>query len=487
MKNRLSSLLIPILISCIFNFTFICYAQDSSESNLSGEEDFKKLKDSYLENNRYSEFVDYLKEKKDTNPAWVSYYIALARHQQLQYLEESQEWQEYFDKGEEYRQELIKEVLNAINLTQEKDPLFVYAKSLLWEFHRDMQVEEEKDYLLGLLSTVRKYSDAGDIDISVIKYVADKLNNYGERTNSLKIYNIYLGKLVSSLKEDRDSKLISLAKQLSYRDGQICNPFFAEEVFKKLKEISPDLTLDEETQYLRAYNLEKIKQYSGSYPQYQVLVENYPRSAYCSEALFKMGLMCAYILGDIPTAVDYLNELIERFPLSPNIIAAFYQLGLISQYQGDISKAQEYYKRLLDNSAKLSCCEDYIRNVQDRLKEIEEKQPLEFNLKSFMDFSMKEAKGIAWSNNVDINVQAFRLVPQQVVRVSSVALPEESGCFQINLEYLWAGDLGNAHPGNNDDSFSTHYTSPTTKVIMLVVITPTGILGHSLVFLDVNY
>ena len=496
---------IVCLIFTFYIFAFICFAQAPLETEfLTGQEDLEQLKESYFRENRYSEFVDYLKGTRKANPAQVSYYIALSRYEGLRYLEETQNWEEYFNRGNEYRQEFIKEALNAIKLSSTNEPLFLYAKCLLWQFHKDMQDEQVEAALKDLLFAVEQYSgssskdlsrpfydEASDWgkkgrDLSAIKYVADKLSSYAERLNSQRVYNLYLERLIASLQEDKEFQLVSLAKQLVYRDNEITNLFFAEEVFKKIDQLNPDFILDEQTQYLRAYNLEKIKQYKDAYLQYQTLVQSYPQTSYYAEALFKMGVISAYVLKDISGACDYFTKLTKgSFLKSPQVFASFYQLGLISQYQGDISKAKEYYNALLDKKEAVAFCADLISMAKARLQEIEASQPLEFNLKTFMDAALKENEGVVTLTPVDIKAQYFKLTVNQDVEVSASAFPLESGCMPVNLEYLWSGELGSAEPGNDQCSFTTHYAYPGTKLIGLAVISPSGILGHSLVFLDV--
>ena len=472
-------------------FLFLVCCLQLTVNGLFAQDDLAQLKEAYFKKNQYSELVDYLKRFRKDNPLLpqISYYIALARYEQLKYLEETQNWQEYFNLGEEYRQELIQEALDAVKLTsRRKGAFFIYAKCLLWQFHKYMQDAEEKTALGDLLSAVKEYSGMADVDLSAVKYVADTLFSYGDRLNSSKVYDIYLSGLATSLEEDREAKLISLAKQLAYRDNSVVNPFFAEEVFKKVNELNPDLILDEQTQYLRAYNLEKIKQYKEAYPQFQILVQNYHQSVHYAEAIFKMGVISAYILQDIPAAQAYFIKLTESSSPNPQVFASLYQLGLISQYHGDISKARDYYNTLLERSQGITFCEDLVSKAGVRLKEIGENRPLEFNLKTFMDASFKGTEGIVYSPNinVDIKAQYFNLVPNQDVQVSSFALPLESGCMPVSLEYLWSGDLASASLEDSQDSFVTHYIHPGTKLIQLSVVTPSGVLGYNLLFLDVS-
>jgi TolA-binding protein len=484
--RRIEFLIIFLLFTFLianFQFPISNFQLQITDYEASAQVDLQQLKQNYFSQHKYSEFVDYLKSIREQNPAKASYYIALSRYEQLRYLEETQNWEEYFNRGEDYRREFNREAYKALELASEGNPVSIYARCLLWQFHSDMQDEQQEEALRDLLSVVKQYSELPDADLTAIKFVADKLSNYGERIDSQKVYKIYLERMIATLSENKESNLISLAKELAFSEDGRGNPFFAEEVFKKLEGISPDFILDEQTQYLRAYNLEKSKQYEDAYRQYRILADNYPRTSHYKEALFKMGVICAYVLTDIPAAFDYFKELIQSLPQDWHAISALYQLGLISQYQGDISSAQRYYSSLVEKAEQASCCNDLVNRALARLKEIEQGQALEFNLNSFMDV-LKQ--GDVRMPNIDITAQHFKLTPQQEVRISSFVLPAESGCFPVNLEYFWSGDLGSATPGSGQGSFVTYYSHPgTKKLIQLTVIAPSGVLGRDFIFLNV--
>ncbi|MFH1339337.1 MAG: tetratricopeptide repeat protein [Candidatus Omnitrophota bacterium] len=471
-----------IFLSLLFSAFISNYRLRFTNDELHAQENLEQLKQNYLSQHKYSEFIDYLKGARDQEPARVSYYIALSRYEQLGYLEETQNWEEYFDRGEDYRREFIQEARRAVELASQVSPVSIYARCLLWRFHSDMLDEQQEEALRDLLSVVKQYSELPGADLSAIKFVADKLSGNGERLDSQKVYKIYLERLTATLSENKEPNLISLAKELAFSEDGRGNPFFAEEVFKKLQEINPDFVLDGQTQYLRAYNLERIKQYEEAYKQYGILAQQHPRDPHYKEALFKMGVICAYALADISSAQDYFTKLIKSFSQEPQAMYALYHLGLISQYQGDIPEAQRYYNSLKEKAEETSCCDDLVNRANARLKEIEQGRPLEFNLRNFMD-ALKQ--GDVGASNVDIAAEHFKLSPQQEVRISSFVLPAESGCMPVHLEYFWSGDLGIATPGSDQASFVTHYSGPGTKLIQLTVIVPSGVLGRDFIFLDV--
>jgi hypothetical protein len=61
----------------------------------------------------------------------------------------------------------------------------------------------------------------------------------------------------------------------------------------------------------------------------------------------------------------------------------------------------------------------------------------------------------------------------------------QSGCNQVQVQYLWSGNLGSANPQLSDASFESAYVDPGTKEINMVVISSAGVNDCSFVMLDV--
>ena len=108
----------------------------------------KELTGLYFEQHRYNECADYLKsliKRKKTLEPLLDYYIGFTRYQQLRYLEESQSWDEYFNKGNNYRKEITESLEKTINAVSFPEALGVYARLILWRFHKDQNdVSSEK-------------------------------------------------------------------------------------------------------------------------------------------------------------------------------------------------------------------------------------------------------------------------------------------------------------------------------------------------------
>ena len=465
-----------------FSILFLLF----SFCRLAAEEDLEKIKEGYFSRHEYSAFVDYLSAVKGQEPAWISYYIALSRYEQLRYLQESQNWQEYFDKSEQFRRQFLQQAQKARELASPKSALFIYSRYLLWRFYRDIfDDERQAGALEDLLYALEQYLELPEADLSAVKFVAAKLSEQGERSSARRVYRIYLERLSAGLLEDKElalASLISEARELVLSEDPYSAPFFAEEIFQKIEEADPAFILDQPTLLLRARNLERVKEYQGAGRQYKVLVENYPASVYYAEAIFKLGVIYAYTRSDISAGLDYFAKLIAMDSDEPHVFSARYQSGLLLQYQDNLSKAEEHYRALLDRAQEFSCCVGLVNQATARLKEIEEGRPLDFNLRVFMDI-LKD--GWRVQPAVEVKTPQLRQAAGEEFDISSFVLSPESGCFPVNLEYFWSGDTGSATPSSSQNRFKTGYACRGTKLVQLTVITPSGVLGRDFIFLNI--
>ncbi len=299
------------------------------------------------------------------------------------------------------------------------------------------------------------------------------------------VFDVYIEKITKSTpKEKLIPILIDIAKLFSYKDEGPKDTFYAEKVFQKLEEIGTKDAFDERFLYLRAFNLEKTKEYPKAKDLYVDLVKLYPKTCYADEANFKIGMVYTYILRDIESGRSYFEKLERKETLSPQGISSLYQLGLLSQWKEDYIKAKEYYNKLIEKAK-----DDFQETViltKERLKEIDEAKPIEYNLKTFLDISLKEENAIFDTTKVDLRSSPYNAKKDQEVAVDSTAYTAETGCMQIELEYLWSGHTGITKPTNAQSSFLTQYLYPGTKEINLVVVSPSGIIDRNLDMADVR-
>ncbi|MBN2830764.1 MAG: hypothetical protein JXL82_00580, partial [Candidatus Omnitrophica bacterium] len=177
-----------------------------------------KLREVYFRDNKYSEFVDLLRSlcPGDNNIApYLNYNKALSRYQQLRYLEESKNWDEYFAKGNDYRDEIVKESNKAVESLSSDSPEFLYSKLLLYRFHKDQQDTFADDALLDLKNSALEYVKTGK-DMGLIKEIADVLISYDEKSSAKGLYKLYAQSLVNS--DIKDEALKDIASGF-YREG----------------------------------------------------------------------------------------------------------------------------------------------------------------------------------------------------------------------------------------------------------------------------
>jgi TolA-binding protein len=486
---------------------------------------FSQLKELYFKDNKYAEFVEFLKSlnaKKEALEPFTDYYIALARYHQLKYLEKTQSWDEYFAKGNTYRDEITAFAKKALEETKVNEPLNLYSRLVLWQFHKDQEDTFTDQAQLDLEQGAWEYAKDAH-DLAPIKKVADTLLVYREKAKARELYKVYIDRLISAntqteelvnialgfynegnldlaqtlydiyidkikvtaAKEKLLSDLADIARQFAYKDQAQNDPLYAEKIFKEMEAIGGKDIFREELIYLRGFNLEKIKEYPQAQEVYLDLLKLYPENAHTDEVNFKIGIIQTYVLRDIEKGKVYFEKLAQKQTRGPQVFSSLYQLGLINQWQGDFVKAKDYYNQLI---GKLESDSSGIRILTDaRLKEIEEQKPIEYNLKMFLDTSLKEEHPLFNPVKVDLKTSLYRPTRDQEINIAAVAYAGESGCMQPQLTYLWSGDLGETQSLLPDQTiFSTKYKQPGTKVINLVVMSPTGMVDRTLDMLDID-
>ena len=509
-KLKLFFIFILILISLSLSFSF-------------AQSDLDKIKEDYFKNHRYDEFVSYLKNLEKKEPIRkieISYYIALSRYQQLKYLEETQNWDLYFKYGNDYKEELVKEAKKTIDLTSYKDKIHLYALSLLWRFYKDQQSPQEIETKKSLIEACSLYSKETD-ELTPIKEIADIFISYEDKLGAEKLYKLYTERLIviekdltklrlfasNALKENNLdlaiqiydayieriikeypkekllNELISIAKSFSFKTSGKYNLEYAEKVFNKIESLYGNDIFDEETLYLRAYNLEKSLNYKEALKQYLIFLERFPESKSIQEITFKTAVISAYSLADLEKAFDYFKRLIKKEEITPYLISSLYQLGLISQWQNNYEEAKNYYNTLLEKAG--NDFEELKNLAKIRLSEIENKSPIEYNLKTFLDLSFSK-ETFFQRGTLSLSSSDFKTSKGKSIEVSASVVVPESGCYSIDLNYLWSGELGISSSSLNQNVFSTSYKSSGTKLINLIVLTPTGILDKSYLMIDVE-
>ncbi len=551
--------------------SLIALSQKIIESNPSEDVSLllNELTGTYFKNNKYDDCAAFLKslaqKRSDLEPV-ADYYIALTRITQLKYLEDSQGWDEYFSKGNSYREELENFAQKANDSLGQENPLKLYARLLLWRFHNDQQDALREKSLSSLMEGISEFSkdaaqgsvqqpslrslatkgggrsnpdeiaSAAEFTLSeanvlprndnykaeVLKEVADRLFAGGEKLKSRQVYRQYVdiltktesldgnlkadaekfffqgniaiseelytayiqrrGKVIP--KEEMVPELIEIAKLFCASDAGGKGALFAEEIFKKIEALGGPDALNESLSYQRAYNLQTSKDFLQARDAYVVLVKRFPETPHADEANFKIGIIYSYVARDLTTGRAYFEKLAQKEKLSPQVISSLYQLGLLSQWENGLPKAKEYYAKVIEKAK-----EDFLETVgltKERLKEIEENKPIEYNLKTFLDVSLKKESASYDMRKLDLDSTPHKTKSALNVNIHSLDYPTDSGCMQPELQYLWSGHLGKDEYPASAKSFDTSYNHKGTKEINLVVVSPQGTLDYSIDMVDID-
>lgn len=538
--NILIFVICALSLFCYLCFD-ICHSQ-AAERNLAdftkqvmGSQDcaqargyLEEIKDVYFKENQYSECADFIKSliaKKPELSVCANYYISLSRFNQLKYLEQTQSWDEYFAKGNDYRNDITESAQKVLESTMAKDELNVRTRFILWRFHCSQQDAFSQQALTELMSGVQEYSK-GNVDLSLIKEIAGQLQAADEKIKARQLYKVYADNLVIS--NISDDELINAAQEFrkegnlelaeaiydiyierisktlpsgqvaailsgiaesfgfaySYGHSLSADPVYAEKIFQKMDGLGAGMDLDEELLYQRAYNLEKSKEFSGAKDRYSELLSRFPEGVYANEARFKVAVINAYVLRDRKTAKELFVMLSENGSTGAFQIASLYQLGILSQWEEDMEQAKKYFEKLVELAKT-----DFLQTLgmaRLRLSEIDNEKSMEYNLKAFLDASFKEENSNLNMNKVDLAVKPVSAPLNSAVEIGSTAFAEQSGCMQVQMDYLWSGDLGSGSASSKDPNFSTQFNEPGTKIVSVVVMTPTGIIDRGICLIDIK-
>ena len=496
---------------------------EKSSAGTSCSPALEELKVKYLKDNQYAAFMDFLnkpKGKEKFTRASLNYYKALTRYQQLKYLEDKQSWDEYFAEGNTYRDQIVDNASKVIEKSQAGDCLKPKARLLLWQFHHGQQDAFAEAALDDLVADTNAYSQQAQ-DAQLIKDIADTLSSEGEKTRARQLYKLYVDKLVSGKMSDsqlkaaaegfykegnlelaqtlydiyieRISKVLSTDKLIPelfqiaglfvYKKSGLYDMVYAEKIFAKIEALGGKGVFDQETIYLRAFNLEKMKDYKKAAALYLQLIQLYPDAKYFDEAAYKIAMINAYVFGDIKEARGYFEKLSAKSTVSPQVISSFYQLGLLAQWEGGFAKAKGYYDALINISGDNQ--QMTLALAKERLKEVSDNKSLPSNLKTFLDLSFKKQDIALEAGRSELQSSVYVLEKGQKVAISSFSGMPESGCNPVEVQYLWSGDLGGADPQVNSGNFQGSYSDAGTKEINLIIVSPAGIVDHSFIMVDV--
>ncbi|MFA5361751.1 MAG: tetratricopeptide repeat protein [Candidatus Omnitrophota bacterium] len=544
-KKRIYLIVIIFLTALPFGSPFLCARDNPAAAGVCKTIEeartpadriaaFEKLKDEYFPDNRYDEFIRLIKSfsQGDKKQAlYVNYYTALARYEQLAYLEKEQKWDEYFDQGNEYKTDIENNARQAVESVQPKDPLNIYGRVLLWRFHREQQGVSHQQEFQELLKTIQEYAQNSQ-DMAPLKHAGDVILSYGETAKAEEVYRLYAEKLART--SGGAEEVRKFARRV-YGDGNfefaqvlytayidnivkeypleqviadlndIAGLFlirkdsipYAVKVYDKIEEVGGNAVFTESMLLQRAFALVKAKEYLRAKDVYQDFIKKYPCSGHYDEALFKLGIIYIYILRDIDKGKLCFEQVVQKkdsislkecgeesLKTTPWSISSFYQLGLLAQWDKELTKAKEYYTQLLEKAK--NGFRDTVELSHERLKEIGEGNQIEYGLKMFLDVSLKPENERYDMSRVDLNSPVVRGKNKEPVKVFSNYALSDTGSMQSDVQYLWSGNIGTKKSSFEESVLDTSYDYSGTKEINLVVVSPQGVLDRSIYLLDIE-
>ncbi len=492
-------------------------------------ESLQKLKECYYSSGRYGDLISSLKTvaaKKKDLAGWTYYYAGMARYDQLAAIQAEKKWDEYFSSGEDYRREALEYAQKAVkSAAVEGGALTVYSRLLLWQALRENQEDTASKALLELLSAAREYAAADGSGPAVLKDAADALAASGEKIKAGGLYKLYIEKKASGAsgleeisalaeqfmkegntllsepaydafaegllrspaysKEEKISMLLDIAGRFVYKDSGFCDPEYAEKIFAMAESLAGRDGFQEDRLYARAWNLEKSRSFEAAAERYAGLAGKFPAGKNADEAVFKAGVIRMYALRDTEGGKSYLQRLADSGRQNPYVVSAIYHLALLLQWEGDSSRAAEYYNALIGIAGKHY--EEDVALSRARMAELAGNKPIEYNLRTFLELSFRPENAGYNMSRLDLGASPVPASSGENVSVSSSAHTAESGCMPVKLSFLWSGQTGKDSALSADDAgFSTVYLEQGSRVINVVALHPSGAIDRSFVIIDVR-
>ncbi|MDD5617737.1 MAG: tetratricopeptide repeat protein [Candidatus Omnitrophica bacterium] len=501
----------------------------ASPAMLEAEPLFSELSDLSAEENQFNELYGFLVSLESNDvfnkEAYLYYYEALTRFKQMEYLQKNKIWQELFDNKNTYISIFNNALEKAEKLNTETNSLALRLKFIKAQFNK----EDENlsiNTLEDLYNLARQYAEANS-DVNVVKEIADNLLKDKQTTYARKLYNVYVNKLSESdiskedlvkiadefLKENNIDLAVSLYdvyldklanssddkdaiikrmfeiadkfRHTGWQDAQ--DPFFAEKIYDRINTLNIQ-AFDEISQYKRAYNLERIKEFDLCLQEYLKLVDTFPQYKDKDRIYFRIGVINAYIFGRIDEARKYFQKIVDEFPQSQDYFNSLYHLALLDHWQNNLEKAKELYKIILDKTKDYTQKPEITKMAQARLNEIEEIKPIEYNLRTFLEAVLVERERLEKIPylQLELYVKDAKAYLDENVRYYVNSYMTETGCLQEDFTYLWSGNLGRNQNPFNKFEFETDYQDDLgTKVVNVVLVGPNGIVGGTIEMADI--
>jgi tetratricopeptide (TPR) repeat protein len=307
---------------------------------------------------------------------------------------------------------------------------------------------------------------------------------------AVSVYEVYLNKLAETSQDSSITtrKMLDLAEKFRHQGWQEGkDPFFAERIYEKINALYGPKAFDDISQYNRAYNSERIKEYGLCLQEYLELVDNFPQYKEKDRVYFRIAMINAYIFGKADEAKKYLQKIVDEFPNSQDYYNSLYHLALLDQWYNNLDAAKEKYQLILDKTKDYTEKPEIVKMAQARLQEITDQKQIDYNLKTFLEAVLDEKQRENRQHlQLDLFVTNAKGRLNDNVKFTTSSYLMDTGCLQQDFSYLWSGNLGSNQNPFNSYEFDTSYNDDVgTKVVNVVLVGQSGIEGGTIEMADI--
>lgn len=393
-----------------------------------------------------------------------AYLKALALFEQLKFWQDRKQWEEFFERKIQIRDEIIQ-----LCSFTEGDPFLcrLRGKFLLWRLFDFLKEKKITDAEIELVALAQKVNSAQKEEVDFLKSIIFYFSNLEDKKMRKQFSDIYVGVLKDSrnpelllaevrvfIEKDDLEGAFALAKAylgLSGKDQEYflrsflgefgcfglaggCDPYFGEYFFSKYHTSYGRLNAD--LLYLRGYNLEKGFEYQKAKTIYKKFLTEFPQDPLIPEVRFRLGFLLFYQFRNMRLASLVFKH--------PGFAGDSYFQDLVTQHCA-----------LIEKNGILS-------------------EP-EHNTKVFFDtlFS-KEGDFSGKVSLVSIPSRAFAGTP---LSIKALVAASGTGCLVPNALFLWSGDFGDVRVVTNTNVLDTSFRQSGFKIARVAEVVSSQVEG----------
>ncbi|MDD5019995.1 MAG: hypothetical protein PHH75_05250 [Candidatus Omnitrophica bacterium] len=483
-----------------------------------GLENLKSVVAWYVGDGKFDELTVYLtsllKKGFERLPD-VYFYRAYGRQVQLDSWKKTKNWEGVYDKGPEMKTAMEKDLAQAEKFVQGRPDMALRIAILRWTVASQDDPEAASGLFDDVVNKARSAATQPDT-MALIKKMADALSTYEDKNLARRLYEVYASALKASgpkpeqlKKAGQDfaqQKNIYLAKTLfeGYLEQfagdpevlaketvlvadkfahqgyeEALDPVYAESLYQKAFDLAGQKAFTSSSQYSRAFNLERMKEYIPAFEAYGRFLEAYPQESRRREVEFRRGVLAAYAKKDTASALEIFLRLKDESVLDRNGLSSLYQLGLLNQWQENKEAAKGFYGVLLDSVTQggLDPQKDGLAVLaRERLAEIEENKEMKYGLRLFLEGIFRAPASPA---GVDLTARPAVAAAFKSVSLIVTTSNPQTGCMTPQLAYEWSGEMGSLQNIPNVAELTTDYALPGIRVVHVAVLGQNGPEGVS--------